>query len=122
MPRPPAWFVYILRCADHSLYTGISNRVPERVAAHNCGRGARYTRTRRPVRLLYTERCGDKVSALRRELEIKAWSRDRKERLLLEGPPRRKTARPAKGPIFRRRKTGRGVKRAPACRAGRGVA
>jgi putative endonuclease len=72
------WFVYVVRCADGSLYTGISTDVPARVAAHNAGRGARYTRSRRPVLLVHTERKKSRSTALRREADIKAWPRERK--------------------------------------------
>jgi putative endonuclease len=69
------WFVYVVRCGDGSLYTGISNDVEARVAAHNEGRGARYTRSRRPVTLVYTERRRSRSTALKRELAIKALPR-----------------------------------------------
>lgn len=69
------WFVYVVRCGDGSLYTGISNDVEARVAAHNQGRGARYTRGRRPVTLVYAERRRSRSTALKRELAIKALSR-----------------------------------------------
>jgi len=68
-----AWFVYILRCADGSLYTGISTDVERRVDEHNAGAplGARYTRARRPVILVYQERVNSRAEAARREREIK---------------------------------------------------
>ncbi|MDH5628178.1 MAG: GIY-YIG nuclease family protein [Candidatus Krumholzibacteria bacterium] len=66
-----AWFVYILRCADRTLYTGVTNDTDKRVADHNAGRGARYTRARLPVRLVYVEQVEDRGAALRRENEIK---------------------------------------------------
>jgi predicted GIY-YIG superfamily endonuclease len=72
------WFVYVVRCVDGSLYTGISTDVPARVAAHNAGRGARYTRSRRPVELVHTERKKSQSTAAKREAAIKAWPRDRK--------------------------------------------
>ena len=72
------WFVYVVRCADGSLYTGISTDVPARVAAHNAGRGARYTRARRPVELLHTETKRSQSTALKREAAIKALPRERK--------------------------------------------
>jgi putative endonuclease len=65
------WFVYIVRCSDRSLYTGITTDAERRVARHNEGRGARYTRSRCPVRLVYVERAKDRGAALRREHEIK---------------------------------------------------
>jgi putative endonuclease len=71
-------------CRDRTLYVGIAKDVTARVAAHNAGTGARYTRTRTPVRVVYRERCGRLAVAMRREREIKRWSRARKiERLRL---------------------------------------
>jgi putative endonuclease len=75
------WFVYVVRCRDGSLYTGISTDVDARVARHNAGAGARYTRARRPVALLYVERKRSRSTALRREAAIKSLSRG--EKLLL---------------------------------------
>ena len=72
------WFLYVAECADLTLYVGIAKDVAARLEVHNAGRGARYTRTRRPVRLVYTERLGDVGAALRREREIKRWSRPQK--------------------------------------------
>lgn len=63
--------MYVVRCRDGTLYTGVSTDVAARVAAHNAGRGARYTRPRRPVVLLYVERRGGRGAALRREAAIK---------------------------------------------------
>jgi predicted GIY-YIG superfamily endonuclease len=97
-----AWFVYVVRCRDGSLYTGISTDVPARVAAHNEGRGARYTRSRRPVALVYVERRRLRSTALRRELAIKALSRTQKVLLIATpvGPlpraPRGHRVRPPK--------------------------
>lgn len=76
------WFVYIVRCADRSLYTGVAIDVRERVATHNRGRGARYTRGRGPVRLVYTERAGTRGAALRREHAIKCLTRAAKQQLI----------------------------------------
>jgi len=76
------WSVYIVRCADGSLYTGTAMDVPARVAAHNGGRGARYTRGRGPVRLVYQEHAGSKGNALRRESAIKRLTRPAKLRLI----------------------------------------
>ncbi|HTR21295.1 MAG TPA: GIY-YIG nuclease family protein [Gemmatimonadales bacterium] len=69
------WIVYILRCRDGSLYTGITSDLPRRLAAHESGRGAAYTRARRPLHLVYTERRRDRSAALRREAAIKRLSR-----------------------------------------------
>jgi putative endonuclease len=67
----PAWHVYIVRCADGTLYTGVARDLTARLAAHNAGRGAKYTRTRLPVALIYRETAADRAAALRREHEIK---------------------------------------------------
>lgn len=75
------WKLYILRCADGSLYTGITTDVQARFDAHSSGKGAKYTRGRGPLELVYTEICGSHSDALKRELEIKALSRE--EKLLL---------------------------------------
>ena len=77
------WSVYLLRCADGTLYTGITNNVDARLLKHNAGRGAAYTRTRRPVELLYREDSMTRSQALVREAQIKRLPRDRKERLAL---------------------------------------
>ena len=74
--------VYILRCRDGTLYTGWTNRLEARVEAHNQGKGAKYTKSRRPVALVYWERQADKAGALRREREIKRLSRAKKLRLV----------------------------------------
>ena len=74
--------VYILRCGDGTLYTGITNDLPRRLAAHSSGRGAKYTRGRLPVELVWHEGQPDKSAALRRELQIKALSRAEKLRLI----------------------------------------
>lgn len=78
-----AYWVYILRCADDTLYTGVTDDVERRAAAHNSGKGAKYTRGRGPVRVVYRELCPDKSAALRREWAIKRLSR--KEKLGLIG-------------------------------------
>jgi putative endonuclease len=75
-------FVYIVRCADGTLYTGWTFDVARRVAEHNAGRGARYTRQRGPVALVYSEAHPDRASAMRREEEIKRRGRVYKDRLL----------------------------------------
>jgi len=74
----PAWSVYLVRCTDRTLYCGIARDLAARLASHNAGRGARYTRGRGPVTLLWTERRRTQGAALRREAEIKRWPRDRK--------------------------------------------
>lgn len=77
-----SWFVYILRCADGSLYTGITNDLNRRCQQHNEGKGARYTRSRCPVVLVYHEVMATKSQALRREAEIKALDRRQKDALV----------------------------------------
>jgi uncharacterized protein (TIGR02453 family) len=77
-----AWFVYLARCADGSLYTGVTTDPARRERAHNEGRGAAYTRSRRPVRLVHLEPARDRGAALRRELVIKRLSREEKEALM----------------------------------------
>ncbi|WP_125768615.1 GIY-YIG nuclease family protein [Companilactobacillus furfuricola] len=76
------YFVYMLLCADGTFYTGTSNDVYKRVKTHNRGKGAKYTKVRRPVRLLYQERLHDKSEALKREAAIKKLGRKQKEQLL----------------------------------------
>jgi len=75
------WFVYLVRCRDGSLYCGATKGLHSRIEKHNMGKGARYTRSRRPVRLAYAERVEDRSSALRREWEIKQMSKRKKEEL-----------------------------------------
>jgi putative endonuclease len=77
-----AWFVYLARCADDTLYCGITNDVPARTAAHNAGKGARYTRTRRPVQVLFVRRCRTKGRALSIEYGVKQLAREDKLRLV----------------------------------------
>jgi putative endonuclease len=72
------WFCYLLRCVDGTLYCGITNDLDKRLAAHNAGEGAKYTRGRAPVTLVYCETCADKSSALKREMEIKELPRTQK--------------------------------------------
>ena len=76
------WYLYILRCGDGTLYTGITTDVARRFATHREGRGAKYTRGRGPLELVYREVCGTHSQALKRELEIKALSRQEKLALL----------------------------------------
>jgi len=76
------WQVYILECADGSLYTGIARDLDSRISAHNDGTGAKYTRARRPVKLLYCEPADDRSAASRREAAIKKLSRTAKLSLI----------------------------------------
>jgi len=80
------WHVYIVRCADGTLYTGIAKDVESRLARHNAGQGAKYTRGRLPVHLIYQETVGDRGSALRREREIKRLPLTEKQRLVAASP------------------------------------
>jgi putative endonuclease len=85
--RPPKrWCLYILECRDRSLYTGITNNLAARLKKHQAGAGARYTRSRLPVRLVYTEKCRDKSSALKREFAVKKLARREKLALVQTGP------------------------------------
>lgn len=82
-PRPAApWQVYILRCADGSLYTGVATDLAARVRKHNDGTGAKYTRGRRPVKLVYREPAASRSAALKREHVIKRLSTVGKRRLI----------------------------------------
>jgi putative endonuclease len=78
--------LYILKCCDDSLYTGISNDIDRRFLAHQEGKASRYTRTRRPVALIYREECGSRSQALTRECAVKSLSRPRKDALILNLP------------------------------------
>ena len=73
--------MYILRCGDGTLYTGITDDVEKRLAAHRAGKGAKYTRGRGPLELVYTESCPDRSAASRREYQIKSLSRAQKQKL-----------------------------------------
>ena len=76
------WYLYILRCKDNTLYTGITNDVEKRLEAHRSGKGAKYTRGRTPLELVYREECCDHSAALKRELEIKALPREEKLKMI----------------------------------------
>jgi len=80
-----AFFVYMVRCADGTLYTGLARDPRARVDVHNSGKGAKYTRSRLPVSLVYTEPCESLSAALKRERHLKPWSRAKKE-ALIAGP------------------------------------
>jgi putative endonuclease len=79
------WFVYLVRCNDGTLYTGIARDVKARIAMHEAGRGARYTRGRGPLTLCAKKRCSSKSEALKLELAIKRLSRDEKQQLTAAG-------------------------------------
>lgn len=76
------WYVYMVECADGTLYTGVATDVTARVATHNAGKGAKYTRGRLPVILVYRESVGERGAALRREFEIKRLRAADKRRLI----------------------------------------
>jgi len=78
------WYVYVARCADGTLYCGIARDVAQRIAAHDAGTGARYTRGRGPLHVVLVRRCGTKGRALRLEYSIKQLSRSEKEALVAE--------------------------------------
>ncbi|MDD5383502.1 MAG: GIY-YIG nuclease family protein [Gallionella sp.] len=75
------WFCYLLRCADDTLYCGITNDLEKRLAAHNAGTASKYTRTRVPVELVFAEPCVDRSDASKREIEIKSLTRSEKLKL-----------------------------------------
>ena len=68
------WSIYIVRCSDNSFYTGIATDVKKRIKRHNDGKGSKYTRSHRPVKLMYTEKFDNKLDASKREIEIKKLS------------------------------------------------
>ena len=76
------WYLYILRCGDGTLYTGITNDVEKRLEAHRAGKGAKYTRGRSPLELAYRECCGGHSDALKREAAVKKLTRQQKEKLI----------------------------------------
>lgn len=79
-----SWYVYVARCADDTLYCGIARDVAERIAAHDAGTGARYTRGRGPLRVVLVRRCRDKGRALRLEYSFKQLTRAQKEAFVAE--------------------------------------
>lgn len=81
-PDDTSWYVYIVQCRDDSLYTGITTNIEARVSQHNTGKGAKYTRSRSPVTLVYTENAENRSTALRRELQIKKMTPQQKRDLV----------------------------------------
>lgn len=77
--RRRGWCLYVVQCADGTLYTGITNDLPRRLGQHNNGTASRYTRARLPVRLVYREGCRDKSGALKKEYRFKALPRRAKD-------------------------------------------
>jgi len=76
------WFVYMVKCKDDTYYTGATNDLKHRLQQHNLGKGAKYTRARKPVKLIYSEECADRSVALKRECAIKKLTRQQKEELI----------------------------------------
>ena len=77
-----SWVCYLLRCADDTLYCGITNDHDKRLAAHNAGTASKYTRTRTPAHLVWSEPCADRSAALKREIEVKSLTRTEKLELI----------------------------------------
>ena len=82
MDKNDNWFVYILQCADHTLYTGSTNDLDKRLAKHNSGNGAKYTRSRLPVKIIYYENAENRSTANQREAAIKKLTRKEKLELI----------------------------------------
>ncbi len=78
-----AWFVYLLRCRDRSLYTGISTDVDARLKKHNAGTGSAYVRSRRPAKLVWKRKAASESAARKQEAEIKGWTKGKKESFVL---------------------------------------
>ena len=78
------YYVYVLRCADDTLYCGYTDDVQTRMKAHNDGKGAKYTKARRPVEVVYMEEFSSRSDALKREYAIKQMSREQKQRMIQE--------------------------------------
>ncbi|HIQ05435.1 MAG TPA: GIY-YIG nuclease family protein [Anaerolineae bacterium] len=97
-----SFYVYIVECADGTFYTGWTTDLARRVVQHNAGRGARYTRQRRPVQLVYWEEQPNRSAAMHREHALKQWSRPRKQRLIasehIEKPAPKPLLRPVSAP------------------------
>jgi putative endonuclease len=83
------WYVYILECNDGSLYTGCTNKLKDRFERHSKGKGSKYTRARRPLKLLYAEEFKNRSEAMKRELEIKSFGVDNKKQLIQRGAGRK---------------------------------
>ena len=87
MSKADNWYVYIVRCSDNSLYTGVTTDLKRRLQEHNHGpRAARYTRNRRPVRLVYAEAADSRAAACQREYALKQLSAEQKKTLLANSP------------------------------------
>jgi putative endonuclease len=76
------WYLYILECNNNTYYTGVTTNIPSRIERHNSGQGAKYTRSHRPVRLVYFEEFRTESEVRRRERELKGWRREKKQKLI----------------------------------------
>ena len=110
--KPELWFVYLARCADGTLYCGVAKDVAARLAQHDAGKGARYTRGRGPLELVAKRRCASHGDALRLELAVKALTREEKERLA-NARRFRTIAQIVSGSSAERNRSGSGVGRRP---------
>jgi len=108
LPKAP-WHLYVAECADGSYYTGIAKDVQKRIEAHNSGKGAKYTATRGPVKLLFQEPQASYSTALRREYQVKSLPKKRKV-LFIQGAKLRRPAKKAKM-TFQKRKSRKRTKR-----------
>lgn len=107
--REPKWWVYVLRCADGTLYTGVTTDPDRRLKQHNAGTASKYTRVRRPVVIVHREPTAGHGAALRREIAIKKMSRAVKDVLIATKPPRlNKAPRGKSRPVSRRRPSAAG--------------
>ena len=79
------WYLYILKCGDGTLYTGIATDVQKRLEMHRSGKGAKYTRGRGPLELVHSEECENHSQALKRECEVKKLTKDQKRQLIFSG-------------------------------------
>lgn len=79
------WYLYILKCGDGTLYTGIATDVQKRLEMHRSGKGAKYTRGRGPLELVHSEECENHSQALKRECEVKKLTKEQKQQLILAG-------------------------------------
>jgi putative endonuclease len=93
-----SWWCYILQCADATLYTGITNDLDKRLAAHNAGTASKYTRVRLPVSPVYREACENRSTASKREAQIKRLTRQQKI-TLINSAPLRKTRKTKRNPV-----------------------
>jgi len=93
-----SWHIYIIRCKDSLLYTGITTNLNRRIKAHNSGNGCKFTKYRAPVKLLYTEDCLNRPAALKREIQIKSLSRKEKLALIKANKKKRTLKKALKTP------------------------